>query len=184
MNNDYEIRGKDTVIFLPTSKENVIETIISTDDLERVQDFVGTWLPRRSGNTYYVQGHGGRINEEKRNVSLHRWITDAPEHLVVDHINHNTLDNRFVNLRVVSQSANLLNRKKKTGVVKYKDKWKGQLMYKGERILVGYFSTKKEAREAVESLRQELLIEDEFQSEWEQELMFFNEQVRGLHPNA
>lgn len=37
-------------------------------------------------------------------------LTDANAHLDVDHINHNTLDNRVQNLRVVSRSVNLKNR--------------------------------------------------------------------------
>lgn len=35
----------------------------------------------------------------RRCIRLHRWIMNCPKHLEVDHINHNTLDNRKCNLR-------------------------------------------------------------------------------------
>jgi hypothetical protein len=52
---------------------------------------------------------------------LHRIVTNAPKGSYVDHINHNTLDNRKSNLRVTTQNINLQNRlggnsNNKTGV--------------------------------------------------------------------
>lgn len=69
-------------------------------------------------------------------------------------------------------------------MTKYKGKWEGQLKYKGENILVGYFDTEEAATESVDSLREELIMEDEVQTEYERELMFFREQVQGLHLNV
>lgn len=45
-----------------------------------------------------------------KTVYLHRMITGCPENLVVDHINHDRLDNRLINLRVCSRSDNQRNR--------------------------------------------------------------------------
>lgn len=47
-------------------------------------------------------------------ISMHRLIMDAPDGLVVDHINHNRLDNRECNLRVCTHQQNVWNSKVRT----------------------------------------------------------------------
>lgn len=46
---------------------------------------------------------------------MHRLITGAGPSEVVDHINHDTLDNRRCNLRVCSHRQNLRNSRRKPG---------------------------------------------------------------------
>lgn len=43
-------------------------------------------------------------------IRLHRFITNCPKGMVVDHINGDTLDNRMRNLKVTTQSENSKNR--------------------------------------------------------------------------
>ena len=59
---------------------------------------------------------------------IHRLIMDCPEHKEVDHINHNTLDNRKYNLRIVTRSENGINKKATSNTGEYgitlrKDGW-------------------------------------------------------------
>lgn len=56
------------------------------------------WHCKTNKNTIYVVRtvtEGGR----KKRIFMHRLIADTPEHLVCDHINHSSLDNRIKNLR-------------------------------------------------------------------------------------
>jgi len=78
---------------------------------------------------WYKDGRYWRTSCKK---SLHRYITDCPKHLVVDHINHNTDDHRLGKLRVCTTKDNNRNviRKSKrdsdlpTGITRRGDKFR------------------------------------------------------------
>ena len=55
---------------------------------------------------------------------MHRYIMNCPDDKVIDHINHDTLDNRKSNLRICSQQQNCFNQFFKTGTSKYKGVYK------------------------------------------------------------
>lgn len=46
----------------------------------------------------------------RKSDRIHRVIMNCPDEYMIDHINHNTLDNRKCNLRIVTNSENQLNR--------------------------------------------------------------------------
>lgn len=50
-----------------------------------------------------------KLNNEK--VYMHRIVTNCPDDMVIDHINHNTFDNRKSNLRIVTISQNAMNKR-------------------------------------------------------------------------
>lgn len=179
MNNDFEVRGKETAIFIKNKEGKEFETIVSTTDLEKVRDFIGLWTAvwSKSNNSYYVHGHGGLVNDEKKFHSLHRWIMDEPLYFVIDHVNHDTLNNSYMNLRIVSQSVNLLNRKN-VGVTKYKDRWKAQFVFGGKRHRLGYFDTEEEARAVLEEAKAEFIAEEQSWNEAENEHRYFANQVK------
>ena len=89
------------------------------------------------------------VDGEKRTlIMMHRLIMNAPAGKVVDHLNHNTLDNRKKNLRIVTQHENLCNRAdgKYIGVRYSKPTGKYVTYFNGKHI--GYYETEIEAAAA------------------------------------
>jgi hypothetical protein len=75
----------------------------------------------------------------------------------IDHINGIRSDNRFCNLRDVSQNQNMSNSKKhKDNLSGYKGvswhkkdkKWRCRICFNGKHIFIGNFNTKEEAHES------------------------------------
>lgn len=80
---------------------------------------------------------------------MHRDLVGAGKGEVVDHKNHNTLDNRLSNLRKCTPSQNSANQRVQKGSVSgYKgvswtprdEKWGAKIGYEGKRINLGYFA--------------------------------------------
>ncbi len=107
-----------------------------------------------------------RTKGKPRRVSVHRLVMDAPSELEVDHINHDTLDNRKLNLRLVTrhQQASNKRKSKKCKTSKYKGvayhdrekyapqynhanskPWRAYGKKYGKRIWLGYFDTERQA---------------------------------------
>lgn len=93
----------------------------------------------------------------KKNILMHRIIINAPDGLLVDHINGETLDNRRCNLRLANNSQNVWNqrtqqnRKNKTSQFKGVswDKkgriWRPRIRIKQNVILLGSFDSETDA---------------------------------------
>jgi hypothetical protein len=86
---------------------------------------------------------------------MHRLILNATDpNVFVDHLDHNTLNNTEENLRLVTNSQNQMNRKKKPNTTsthkgvyfhKHRKKWLARITVNGERKTLGYFQTESEA---------------------------------------
>ena len=127
--------------------EEIERVYIDLDDIEGVQKYkwclsnTGYDITRTTNNEY---------------VLMHRFITNCPDNLVVDHINHNKLDNRKCNLRTCTSQENNKNIGRRcdnssgiTGVYwdKRRNKWYGQICINGKKKFLGYYTTKEEAIE-------------------------------------
>lgn len=100
--------------------------------------------------------HGGYVFSNQVGL-LHRFLMNPSDDMVVDHINHNKLDNRRENLRVCTAHQNSMNQSKRcnntsgvTGIVwdKLRNKWKAQICINSKTKHLGYYTTKEEAIEA------------------------------------
>ncbi len=101
---------------------------------------------------------------ESRGI-VHRLIMGLSNpKLVVDHINGNGLDNRRSNLRVVTPSENVRNRRVSRsksnglppGIWPYRDKLAVQITDRGKKIFVGYFTDEESAKIALNKARQSI----------------------------
>lgn len=107
------------------------------------------WYKNKSSNKkYYVRGCLSRNNM----IYIHRFLTNCPEGLTVDHIDGNPFNNTMSNLRVCTLKENIKNRfehpaKKGFYFDKVLNKYFAELYRDGKRIRSAGVPTPKEARE-------------------------------------
>ena len=118
-------------------------------------------LWNKSIQSYYAyrMDYLGKIDGEykRKGQLMHRAIMDAFEKEEVDHINHDTLDNRKENLRIVTHRQNNQNKKRK-GSSKYpgvywnkREKvWQTSISVNGKRHYLGRFKEERDAAKAYE----------------------------------
>lgn len=117
--------------------------IFDLDDYEKIKDV--TWVKGTKG--YIV----GKTKGDRKSIRVHRIIMNCPKGMVVDHINHNKLDNRKSNLRICTVGQNNLNkcpysnRSEKTGVSWYRNKWRVSITINKQDIYLGRYDKYEDA---------------------------------------
>ena len=126
-------------------------------DYERLQGY--EWYLIKGKNTFhtlrYVPGGKGK---KQTLIQMHQEILKVPKGMVVDHINHDGMDNRRKNLRAATWAQNLRNRKKFTvpSTSKYKGvnwnkqhkKWLGRITFDNKTLHLGFFENEIDAAKA------------------------------------
>ena len=114
-----------------------------------------TWYLLCNGYVMHCRWNSGR----KEYISLHRLICGAKPGELVDHINHDQLDNRRENVRVATRAQNNQNRRMKTrtvsglkGVTVRQNKasrtWRAIVRSNGSVFYLGTFRTPEAAQAA------------------------------------
>lgn len=98
------------------------------------------WYLTKDGYLY------SSINGKK--VSLHQLVIGKKEGYIIDHINHDRLDNRTCNLRHITKSFNSFNRKGVNGICKSNGKWHAQICKDYKHMSLGRFDNKEDAVKA------------------------------------
>ena len=83
--------------------ESNLKVLIDNKDIGLFNQY--KWRYYKAGHTNYVVS-----NIKGKSVYLHRLLMNPPKDMVVDHIDHNGLNNQRDNLRVVSKSDNQKNK--------------------------------------------------------------------------
>lgn len=127
-------------------------TIIDTKNFEWLNQWkwFAVWMP--SNQSYYVMRNSRCVKGKRFTISMSREILGLVkgDKRQADHINHNTLDNRESNLRIVTCQQNQFNRKNSKGYYwnKRDKKYMAQIKVDGKIMNLGYFDKSEEAHTA------------------------------------
>jgi len=169
MQNEIILKDDYAVMKIVRRNGEVVETKISIESIEKLKNHKSKWhvYKNKNNDSYYVVStvYLGVIDGKPRTeaIRLNRFLVDAKDGEYVDHINHDTLDNRLENLRILSNDANLRNRKGKnsnntTGYrnVSYNkrtNKYIVQLQINGKNKVLGRFDDVHEAGKFAKEMR-------------------------------
>jgi hypothetical protein len=147
LSNRHEIHGDEAWLFVEKKDGWVFKVVFDAEDLDLVRSF-GTW------NTHSKELYAlirRRRSGKQTAIYLHRVVSNAGLGTVVDHINGDRLDNRKVNLRVVTKRENAFNLNRFAGVswVRRDAKWLAQLSMTNNHMRIGCYDSFEEAGRAL-----------------------------------
>lgn len=137
----------DDVRYIPLTRGKY--SIVDAEDFEKLSKYKWTLIKRGKGE-YACR------REKGRHISMHRVIMNAPDDVVVDHIDGNGLNNRRSNLRLCTKAQNSYNSRPRGGSSGYvgvtyrkrDGKYYAVIGFQGEKVHVGEFDDEIEAARA------------------------------------
>lgn len=134
--------------------------VVDLADLERVQRY--RWHSVKIRQRTYAQTTIRR-NGGKTHIYLHRYILDAPARALVDHVDHDGLNNRRSNLRLATATGNVRNARLRSdnpsgykGVAQTPSgRWRARIVVEGKRIWLGTHVTAGDAACAYDAAARE-----------------------------
>ena len=150
-NNEYFDNGD--YIIIKISKEETKESydvLIDKDDFNKVKQ--GQWFVNIKRKNTHLKNiievlWSKTENGKKINYQIYQLILDTKfDNAIVDHINENRLDNRKSNLRIVDNTINSFNCKRKGySYDKVNNKFRASIKYRGKELKLGRYDTELEA---------------------------------------
>ncbi|MGA1567624.1 MAG: AP2 domain-containing protein [Methylophilaceae bacterium] len=172
-----------TTIFVESKTWGRKEVLIDTEDLLRLDKEIpqktarGKWSvvvskDSRSQDIFYAKIHilhpeGGLDKQGRKKTTkllLHRTILNPSKEKIIDHIDHNGLNNRRENLRICTVTQNAANQRKRKGSSNFKgvywnkrdQVWRAGIGYKGKDLHLGHFKDELEAAKAYDKAAKDL----------------------------
>lgn len=134
------------VLYKPNTYEELTVALISKEDFNKANNIF--WKLSEYG---YARGYDSITRKE---IFLHKYLSDTTEDIVLDHINRNKLDCRRENLRIANKQINSINRNLQpnstTGyrgisIDKRRNKYRAHIKIDGRQIGLGYFAKLEDA---------------------------------------
>lgn len=152
--NDIIIDGNIAKIVLRGVSQNIIgKAIIDKEDVAKVRSY--KWRLSKGGtDRSKCNGVYTGNSQNSKCISLHRFLTNCPQAMYVDHINGNRLDNRKSNLRICTNQENNFNRTAQSNNIsgfkgiwfdKSRNKWTTEIKYNNKKIYIGRYEDKEVA---------------------------------------
>jgi len=166
--NAVELNGELATIVIRCWDGTVWRTLVDADDLARLDETFSSLhvvRPKPPHRHIYVTGRLVGSGHNPKLVIVHRFLTGCPRGLEVDHINHDSLDNRKANLRVVRHAENMQNltaapASAMTGVRGVSQKrhgYRARLNMGGREFHLGTYATVEEAARVATAARARLM---------------------------
>ncbi len=117
-------------------------------------------IPQLLELTWGIDPRGYAFKQQNGMARMHRWLLGigSDETREVDHINRDKLDNRKLNLRLISHAMNNHNRERRSAKMlrgSYEDKraylkkrYRAHVTHDGKEVNLGRFATPQEAHDA------------------------------------
>lgn len=139
--NEIKIMDKYAIIKITDMSNLKYDVLVDLDDLEKIKKY--KWHIKKSTNTNYAISSKG-----DNKLFIHRLVLNYEGDLDVDHINHNGLDNRKNNLRIISHSKNIMNQHNDdNGIYKLKNnRFRATITKNNKGIYIGTYDTFEEAK--------------------------------------
>ena len=128
-------------------------------------EWLSKWKWCYHSRGYAARGQYNPVTKKITQIFMHRLIMNPLKSMIIDHVNHNGLDNRRCNLRICTREQNAYNsRSHKNSASQYKgvhwgkltQNWRAEITCKGKRIHLGVYTNEKDAARAYDNKAIEL----------------------------